>query len=228
MSISVNPSSLVFLSSASSQTVTVTSSNSNWSVNGSISWCTATKISNTQIRFTVTANTGGVRSYNYTVNYGSDVASISITQDGTHVSYNVSSMITPYKQITSQSSATTCACMCVKHSPNEVQAAGFNLDYANWAGIGDKYGYSVTGPSSASLAQMFRILAGGHPVIVKINDTVSSQHWVVVTQYSGSSVASLISANNFKCVDPYDGLTKTLSSATNYTGVYLYVLYEKK
>ncbi|SDO14280.1 C39 family peptidase [Acetanaerobacterium elongatum] len=130
--------------------------------------------------------------------------------------YDQSSKITIYQQITNTSCAATCAAMCVNRSPETLQADGFNLGYANWSGIAQAYGYSVTN-GTASLSGILTILASGYPVIVKVN-TGSNEHWVVVTAFTGEENSP--AASNFTCADPWTGESVTLRYATRYNGIY--------
>lgn len=128
-----------------------------------------------------------------------------------------------YKQITDTSCAATCAAMCVKKTPSKLKADGFNLDYADWTGIAQKYGFddfkqaSISGMStSEALLEVVELLRKGNPVIAKVNNT--DDHWVVITSYSGNTTE--IFASQFTCADPWTGKFVTLSKATSYKGIY--------
>ncbi len=74
--------------------------------------------------------------------------------------------------------------MYVNRSPQTLQAAGFNLGWADFPGIVRKYGYTSTA-GTASLAGILSILRSGYPVIVKVN-TGENEHWGVVTRFAGN------------------------------------------
>ncbi len=231
-SISVSPTTLTFTNSASSKAVTVTCSDSSWTVGGSNNWCTITKSSNTRATVKVTANSGAERRTGVICNSGSNVAQIIVIQAaGASVSYNVIEKIKPQAQ-GSYGCAATCAAMCVNQSCKTLENDGFNMTFVeSWGNIGKKYGYTAYGPYTADVTfeNIFNYLKNGIPVIVKVNDGRDGRddHWVVVVGYSGSSTT--FEAKNFTCVDPYKYTsgTKALNSATNYTGIYTLVVYEK-
>lgn len=143
--------------------------------------------------------------------------------------------ITPYTQTTAKSCATTCAGMCVHKSNEELKAAGFDLDYADWYKIGSRYGYTVEwlgrsdiNGTSDGLRKIFNYLNEGYPVCVWINSTTSGTHWVTVYGYSGDGVN--LSASDFMCVDPARCWNSTsrerhLNEALNYSGVYNTVVF---
>ena len=181
---------------------------------------------------TVTASAESVKSgeesYASNLLNGNTVASVSAT-----VTYNRFNKITPYTQITSSGCATTCAGMCVGKSPNEHQNDGFNLNWADWEGIGRKYGYTVDwlGRTDLSgkdaLKVVFDYLKAGYPVCVWINQT--NPHWVVIYSYSGDGVN--FNASDFMCVDPARCWSTTsrlrrLDLAYNYDGVYNTVVFK--
>jgi len=166
---------------------------------------------------TVKANSGSARSTGVVCTNGSKVATITVSQASgeSTVTYDRSSMVTAYKQITNTSCAATCAAMCVNKSQKTLQDAGFDLENADWSGIAAEYGYTTSGVVSATSKSALNILKSGYPVIVKINS--STPHWVVITKYSGSSTT--IDDANFTCIDPWDGTSKKLTKATSYSGI---------
>lgn len=215
-SISVNPTSLTFENGDSDQYVTVSCADTTWVVGGGSSWCTITKLSNTRVKVSVTKNSGSKRTMAVVCVNGPNVASISVTQKGAdNVTYDRSSKINVYQQITDYSCAATCAAMCVKKSPQTLRNDGFNLDDANWSGIAAKYGYTATMTDPASLSNVLPILKQGYPVIVKVND--SNPHWVVITKYTGDGTD--VSENNFTCADPATGTIRALTSAARWNAV---------
>lgn len=143
--------------------------------------------------------------------------------------------ITPYTQTTSKSCATTCAGMCVHKSNEELESAGFNLDYADWEAIGSRYGYTVEwlgrneiNGTTDGLRKIFDYLYDGYPVCVWINSTMSKTHWVTVYGYTGNG--SDFKASDFMCVDPARCWNSTsrerhLNEALNYSGVYNTVIF---
>ena len=189
--ITVSPSNLSFKSTASSKTIKVTCSDSSWTVGGGNDWCTITKVSNTSAKVSVKANTSDFRSTGVVCVNGSNVATISVTQE---VLLDRSKLVTAYKQITNSSCAATCAARCVNKSPETLKNDGIDLEYAMWSTIATKYGYKSTGPDSTSLKSIYNTLKSGYPVIVQVN-TGSMEHWVVVTKYSGNSTT--LSADDF-------------------------------
>lgn len=219
--ITVSPSNLSFKSTASSKTIKVTCSDSSWTVGGGNDWCTITKVSNTSAKVSVKANTSDFRSTGVVCVNGSNVATISVTQE---VLLDRSKLVTAYKQITNSSCAATCAAMCVNKSPETLKNDGIDLEYAMWSTIATKYGYKSTGPDSTSLKSIYNTLKSGYPVIVQVN-TGSMEHWVVVTKYSGNSTT--LSADDFTCIDPWDAKTKVLSSATRYSAPNKAVVFKK-
>lgn len=142
----------------------------------------------------------------------------------------VADKVTPYTQTTAKSCATTCAGMCVHKSNSELENAGFNLNNADWYGIGSRYDYKVEwlgisdiNGTSDGLRKIFYYLIEGYPVCVWINSTTSGTHWVTVYGYSGDGVN--FSASDFMCVDPARCWNSTsrerpLDEAYHYTGVY--------
>ena len=149
------------------------------------------------------------------------------------VSYDRYNKITPYTQITASSCAATCAGMCVNKSPATLQAAGFNIDYADWYGIGSKYGYTVDWLGRADLSGkdalkvVYDYLKSGYPVCVWINQ--NDPHWVVVYKYSGDGTN--FKASDFMCIDPARCWSTTtrnrsLNNAYNYAGVYNTVVFK--
>ena len=147
---------------------------------------------------------------NETITTEAETASVTAST----VSYDRSSKINVYQQITNTSCAATCAAMCVKRKPETLQNDGFDLGWADWGGIASKYGYSTNGWQNAGLSDVLAVLKEGYPVIVKVNET--NPHWVVITKYSGSSTPT---ASGFTCADPWTGKSVTLTSATNYSSV---------
>ena len=137
-----------------------------------------------------------------------------------YVSYDRSSKIDLHQQITNASCAATCAGMCVKKSPTDLQNDGIPIDFVNFGVIGTTYGYPWSGYlSPQTLTRALNILSIGYPVIVKVrNGSNLDQHWVVITKYEGLDTA--VTASNFKCADPATGSIVTLSSATMYTDIY--------
>lgn len=137
---------------------------------------------------------------------------------------NNASKITIYKQITDTSCAATCAAMCVRKSPQTLQAAGFDLGYADWTGIAQRYGYDdfnkvdIGETEAESLLKIVDLIVEGYPVIAKISPD-SAPHWVVVTTYSGDTAN--LGANQFTCADPWTGKFIRLSRATRYKGIYV-------
>ncbi len=226
--ISANPSTLNFTQAAGSQYVTVACSDSTWTVGGGGTWCTIKKISNTRAQITVTANTGTERRTGVVCLNGSRVASITVIQAGSSVTYDRSSKITVYKQTTNNNCAGTCACMCVNKSPTTVanDLGDAALCPANWSKIANKYGYSIypsTGSSSATISTVFSQLKAGYPVIAQVNSG-TKEHWVVVTKYKGNGTD--MSASNFTCADPWTGSTCALNKATNYSSVRMYIVFK--
>lgn len=132
-------------------------------------------------------------------------------------SFDNSNEITIYKQITPISCATTCAAMCVNKSPQTLRNDGFNLDWADWDGIAQEYGYSQFMSGISSFSGVIDILRGGYAAVVQVN-TGDNEHWVVVTKFAGENSAP--KSSNFTCADPWTGTTKSLSNAINYAGVY--------
>ena len=153
------------------------------------------------------------------------------------VTYGSISNILPQTQITAYSCATTCAAMCTKQSIYDIQAAGFDINYTDWYGIGEKYKYSVEWLGRAEingeqdgLRKIYNYLRAGYPVCVWINSTESGTHWVTVYKYSGDGVN--FKASDFLCIDPARCWTSTtrnrpLSQALNYAGVYNTVVFRK-
>ena len=228
-SISVSPTTLTFTNSASSKAVTVTCSDSSWTVGGSNNWCTITKSSNTRATVKVTANSGEIRKVGVVCTSGSNVAQIMVTQAA---NINVKSMINIYKQ-EGLTCGATCACMCVKQSPETVSAAGFDLSYADWSGIAEEYGYTISaGPSSnPTFTTVYKNpLAKGLPAIVKINDGSDGEyeHWVVLVCCTGSDRND---SSSYICADPWTGNYVQLDKATNYNcqnnKFYRYLVYKK-
>lgn len=132
------------------------------------------------------------------------------------VTYNRYSKIKVYKQITNTSCAATCAGMCVKKSPADLQDDGFNIEWADWNGIATEYGYSTNGYYDInSLTEVVDVLAEGYPVIAKVNS--SNPHWVVIYKFVGNPAAPV--ASNFTCADPWTGTSVTLTNATRYSSV---------
>lgn len=159
------------------------------------------------------------------------------------VSYNRYTKIKEQSQTTPYSCATACAAMCVKKDlEKDIQAAGFNIDYADWYGIGNKYGYSVEwlgradiNGESDGLKKIYNYLKAGYPVCVWINSTTSGTHWVTVYKYTGDGVN--FKASDFDCIDParcwYDPANpsqttrnRKLNTALNYAGVYNTVVFK--
>jgi hypothetical protein len=140
------------------------------------------------------------------------------------ININRDSTITHYKQITATSCAATCAGMCVNESPQQLKNDGFNLESADWSGIATKYGYKLASNDSANyktaLTLMKDTASGGHAcaVTVKVNNSDTEQHWVVINKFNGDDAAP--AAANFTCVDPVDGAEKNLKDATNFMNVY--------
>ena len=223
--ITANPASLSFGRGAASKEVTVSCTDTTWTVGGGSSWCTITKVSNTKVRVSVTANSGTKRNISVVCHNGTKVASIFVEQEG-EVIYDRSGMIIVYKQITNNSCATTCAGMCVKKSPQTLKDAGFNLDWADWDGIAKKYGYTTEGVKIGSISDVFNVLKSGYPAISYINDGSNGklQHWVVVTKYKGDGLN--MSASNFTCADPATGTTVALDKATNFNKITKYVVFK--
>lgn len=159
------------------------------------------------------------------------------------VTYNRYENILEQSQTTPYSCATACAAMCVnKDLEGDLKADGFNINYADWYGIGNKYGYSVEWLGRADingttdgLKKIYNYLKSGYPVCVWINSTTSGTHWVTVYRYSGDGVN--FKASDFDCIDParcwYDPdhpedttRDRKLSQAFNYAGVYNTVVFK--
>ena len=106
------------------------------------------------------------------------------------------------------------------------------IEFLKEGSTGEKQiGYTAYDPYTANVTfeNVFNYLKNGIPVIVKVNDSrdCRDDHWVVVVGYSGSSTT--FEAKNFTCVGLYKYTSgpKALNSATNYTGIYTLVVYEK-
>lgn len=230
-SISVSPTSLTFSNAAGARSVAVTCADTGWNTSSSSpSWCNIIKNSNKMATITVTKNTGGKRITGCTCYNGSKAALVTVTQEGSAVTYDRSNMIMLLKQNTGDDNcAVVCAAMCVKKTLAELRAAGCNTSYAYWSTIGDAFGYTVPtgGAVSATKQKVFDVLKSGYPAIVKINDNTIGlrEHWVVVTKYTGSE--SNLEYSNFTCADPISGTFVALEKATNFDQFYLYLYYKK-
>lgn len=242
-SIAAYPSSVSFPKSASNMQINVSCADSTWVVGGGSSWCTITKTSNLTAMIKVTANSGSKRTMAVVCVNGPNVATISITQAGADVTYDRSSKITAYKQDPGKC-AGTCACMCVNKAPSTVESdiPYYDANHPDhtiiypvmWSKVAEKYGYKldpVDGPATGTISDVFNGLKNGYPVIVMVNDTSLNStykydHWVVVTKYTGKGESDL-AIDNFTCVDPNDKVTKPLSSAACFTGIYKYLIYKK-
>lgn len=158
---------------------------------------------------------------------GSSVSTLST------VTYDRKSKILPLTQAYYGECATTCAGMCVKKTRAQLVADGFNMQWANWEGIGSEYGYTVDWLGRADLSGkdalkvVYDYLKSGYPVCVWINQ--DDPHWVVVYRYSGNGTN--FNASDFMCIDPARGWTeitrdRSLDSAYNYAGVYNTVVFK--
>lgn len=183
---------------------------------------------------TVTASANSIDTHEevYEVDVLENISPVSTNATVTYSRYN---KITPYTQITSYSCATTCAGMCVRKSPAELRDAGFDIDWADWYGIGNKYGYTVDWLGRADLSGkdalevVYNYLKNGYPVCVWINSNTSLSHWVVVYKYSGNGTN--FKASDFMCIDPARSWTSStrdrrLDLAVNYAGVYNTVVFK--
>ncbi|MCM1298005.1 MAG: BACON domain-containing protein [Firmicutes bacterium] len=235
MSFTVYPSSLSLAASATSSTLSLNCQDLSWTVKSNQSWCTAEVLTKNSIRVSVAENTGAQRTAILTITYRSDTVNVNVTQAAAkQVYYNLDHLMRLYQQPTEYSCAFTCACMCVMHTPADVENAGYNPNNADWTGIGEHYNYTVSSdpPAQGTIKNVFETLKAGYPVIAKIHDPdlntkFELPHWVVVTRYSGYP-DNYDSAKNYFCADPKTGKFVNLANATNYTGVYRYAYYKKK
>lgn len=235
MSFTVNPSSISLNAANTSTLLYLNCQDFNWTAKSNQSWCVVEPISKSSARLFVTENTGAQRTAVVTFTYYSDTFKVNVTQAAAkQVYYNLDHLMSLYKQPTNDSCAFTCACMCVKHSPNTVIADGGGpANNAQWQTIGKLYNYTMSnnGPVTGTIKNVFETLKAGYPVIVKIHDPdlnskYTLPHWVVVTRYSGYP-GDYETILNYFCADPYTGTFVNLKNATNFTGIYKYGFYKK-
>ncbi|MDE7361425.1 MAG: C39 family peptidase [Oscillospiraceae bacterium] len=191
---------------------------------------------------TMVLSTATVTAFAETVNthkevYEAKIAkNIALTSISSTVTYNCKGKITPLTQKNYGECATTCAGMCVNKTRDQLVADGFNMQWADWEGIGKEYEYTVDwlGRSDINgtydgLQKIYNYLKAGYPVCVWINDVESTYHWVVVYKYSGNGTN--FKASDFMCIDPARSWTSTtrdrrLDLAVNYAGIYNTVVFK--
>ena len=235
MSLALMPSSLNLKWEGASSAFTITGeSSTDWTCRSNCSWCRVSKTGNFTVGVTVERNTGASRTATVTVVCNSGTVSAKVYQRAYEVTYDRLSMIKPYHQPPDECAA-TCAAMCVKISPQELENMGCNMANADWSCIARKSGYTIYpsgGVAAGTLQNAYDGLKSGYPVIVKVNN--SDDHWVVITGFSGNP--SNLLAENFTCVDPNTvdeslpaaSNTVQLNKCTNYNAVCKYIIYKKK
>ena len=82
--------------------------------------------------------------------------------------------------------------------------------------------YYAAYSDSAYLSKLYNLLKAGKPVLVGSKDTFGSQHWVVVTGFTGGP---LLSALGFTINDPGSSLRTTLEQYLNVYPVFYKIMY---
>ena len=143
MSLALMPSSLNLKWEGASSAFTITGeSSTDWTCRSNCSWCRVSKTGNFTVGVTVERNTGASRTATVTVVCNSGTVSAKVYQRAYEVTYDRLSMIKPYHQPPDECAA-TCAAMCVKISPQELENMGCNMANADWSCIARKSGYTI-------------------------------------------------------------------------------------
>ena len=139
------------------------------------------------------------------------------------VSYDTSAKTLLYKQNKSDNCTVTSAGMAMK-VPQATLINDFPASKADWDGMKNKYGFSLTSDESTTLSKIIAILKTGWPVVTQINNS-SEPHWVLITKFAGDDLYP--QAANFICSDPATGTSVTLNKAARWANVYQTHVYKK-
>ena len=117
-----------------------------------------------------------------------------------------------------------------KTSTNPAQMKN-KLRYSNndlyWSSV-TNLGYTVSGEyntkiTNSMMSLIYSKLKAGRPVVIG-GKSGSSQHWVIITGYTGTSTSSF-SASNFKILDPANSNRTTLQAFLNYRPTVMRLVY---
>ncbi len=129
--------------------------------------------------------------------------------------------------------AGTCAAMCVKKTYTEVEEDGYSTYPVSFETIANAYGYNCSDSdvsSSFTASTLLTKLKQGNPVIAKIRDKTingtESDHWVVVTGFSGYEDAPTY--DMFTCADPAYGDLRNLEDSNDFRGFYRSVIFSPR
>lgn len=115
--------------------------------------------------------------------------------------------------------AGVCGCMLIKTNPENVPYP-FLSPVAQRGSIAGKAGKTSVAEDTSSLEKVLALLQEGYPVIARIK----YHHWVVIYSYHG--LDSIVTASNFRCIDPWGPVAGSseaedcyLTSATGFQAV---------